>query len=83
MGSVITFSSFKKHVDRLVGKRFPWWEVLLVSGLMLLVVRQLLFFPVTEDPDPDGYVSYARQLQHFGQLPDLHQRFQDIHFLLP
>jgi hypothetical protein len=42
-----------------------------VAGVILLVtvlLIQLLSYPTTEDPDPDGYVSYANQLLATGTL---------------
>lgn len=46
-------------------------EVGLAIGLVLLLVGQMLSYPATEDPDPDGYLSYARHLLDTGTLlPD-------------
>jgi hypothetical protein len=61
-------------VNHFLKQPLPWWEILLVTVLFLLVIRQLLSFPVTADPDPDGYVSYAQYVQTFGRLPVGHRR---------
>lgn len=45
--------------------------VLLLGGVLL---AQLLSYPITEDPDPDGYVSYARHLRETWSLPVGHIR---------
>lgn len=43
-------------------------EVGLAVGLLALLVGQLLGYPATDDPDPDGYVSYARHILDHGTL---------------
>jgi hypothetical protein len=58
----------------LLPKKLSLWEGLSVLALIGFVVRQLLSFGLTEDPDPDGYVSAARYIQSFGHLPDYHRR---------
>jgi hypothetical protein len=46
-------------------------EGVLITLLAVLLVLQLLEYPVTDDPDPDGYVSYANHLTSTGRLlPD-------------
>jgi hypothetical protein len=46
-------------------------ESVLVTLLAVLLVLQILDYPVTDDPDPDGYVSYATYLTTTGRLqPD-------------
>ena len=49
-------------------------ELLAVLALLALLVGQLRSFGITEDPDPDGYVSYARHLQETWSLPPGHRR---------
>ena len=49
--------------------------------LAVLLVMQLLAYPVTEDPDPDGYVTYARHLQSTWSLLD-HRRLPGYPFFL-
>ncbi len=46
-------------------------EGVLVTLLSIMLVLQLLDYPVTDDPDPDGYVTYANHLTATGTLlPD-------------
>ncbi|MCC6627348.1 MAG: hypothetical protein IT340_08095 [Chloroflexi bacterium] len=47
---------------------------ILVESVLLVVVAvafavQVLAYPATSDPDPDGYVSYAQRLLEGGRLP--------------
>lgn len=44
-------------------------EAVVVALLTALLLAQLLAYPATGDPDPDGYVSYARGLLDTGRLP--------------
>ncbi|MGE3267362.1 MAG: hypothetical protein AB7P40_01350 [Chloroflexota bacterium] len=43
-------------------------EVVIVGLLMALLVGQMLSYPPTDDPDPDGFVSYAQHLRATGTL---------------
>jgi len=43
-------------------------EVVLALGLLALLVGQLLGYPATDDPDPDGFVTYARHILGTGTL---------------
>jgi hypothetical protein len=46
-------------------------EGVLVTLLAIVLLLQLLDYPVTDDPDPDGYVTYANYLTATGSLlPD-------------
>jgi len=44
-------------------------EALMVALLVAFMVSQLLAAAATGDPDPDGYVSYARSLAEAGRMP--------------
>lgn len=43
-------------------------EGVLVALLTILLLLQLFSYPATDDPDPDGYVSYAQHLLATGKL---------------
>jgi hypothetical protein len=46
-------------------------EGMLVAFLTIVLALQLFGYPATDDPDPDGYVSYAHHLISTGKLlPD-------------
>lgn len=49
-------------------------EVILAGILLAFAVGQMASFPLTKDPDPDGYVSYAKHLQAHWALPTVHHR---------
>jgi hypothetical protein len=51
-------------------------------GLSALLVLQLLSYPPTDDPDPEGYVSYATYLQDGWSLPASHWRLPGYPFFL-
>lgn len=42
----------------------------MVVVLFLTLLAQLLSYPPTDDPDPDGYVSYAEHLRTWHTLPE-------------
>ncbi|MCC7372066.1 MAG: hypothetical protein IT306_26860 [Chloroflexi bacterium] len=45
-------------------------EAVLVVLLFLVLLAQLLSYPPTDDPDPDGYVTYAEHLRTTRTLPE-------------
>ncbi len=49
-------------------------EAVAVIVALAVLLLQLLSYPTTEDPDPDGYVSYAQYLLAHGTLPPAHHR---------
>ena len=46
------------------------WEIVGGAVLAALLVMQLVTYPITEDPDPDGYVTYANHLKSAWTLLD-------------
>jgi hypothetical protein len=51
-----------------------WFEALLIMFLFSMLFAQLASNPLTTDPDPDGYFSYARYLEQHWRLPEHHVR---------
>jgi hypothetical protein len=58
-------------------KSWPWqrifWLVLLAVYTVVFWVNYVGRYVPTQDPDPDGYVWHARQLQQTGHIPSHHR----------
>lgn len=59
---------FRAFADTRVGAAVVIEAIVVVAVTAALLV-QLLSYPTTTDPDPDGYVSYANHLLATGELP--------------
>ena len=74
-----------KHL-RAIGRRLPPWVGNSLIGaayvvLFLLFLQKLASLEITHDPDPEGFVSYARHIQETGTLME-HRRPPGYPFLL-
>jgi hypothetical protein len=56
--------------QRVCGRGVSLVELTVVGLLLAALLTQLLWYPPTDDPDPDGFVTYTQQMLATGSLPE-------------